>query len=224
MSGTAPISTELMPVNQDYCYTLEQWQAVEEVLLKAKVIPEWVAPGSREDTPVWTRRPTFPRNVAALHADLDVELHILGSYGAVPHAPGRLAARYERFAKRLAVMRRDLSADPLLTRNLPDLAELEAMLVSRAASLKRHSRGRPRIATQRLEFCLALLRLWHFGFDREVTTSEDSELINFMRAAAAPAGRDYPLTDRACQDFIGEHRHLLDRLDRDEYIQLQGLF
>lgn len=217
---------EIILVARDYSYTSGQWEAVEAVLKQAGIIPDVVAAGSRDGAREWSRRPKFPLNVAALHAELDVELHMLGSHGPrrTSLAPGRLAARYERHAKQLAAIRQDLEADPLVRRIMPDLTELEKELTDLAASLKRPSRGRPKTARQRREFCLALLRLWRFGFKREVTSYRDGDLIRFMCAAAAPAGQDYPLTERACQAFIRDHRHLLDRLDLNEYIQLQDLF
>lgn len=220
------MSMQIIPVAREYSYTPEQWKAVEEVLKQAGVIPDVVAPGSRDGAREWTGRPKFPRNIAALHAELDVELHMLGSHGPVRTSmpPGRLAARYQRHARQLATIRGELETDPLLIRSLPDLTDLEAELTHLAASLKRTSRGRPKIARQRDEFCLALLRLWQFGFERDVSSYRYGHLVQFMSAAAAPAAQDYQMTARACQAFVTDHRELLDQLDLNEYIQLQDLF
>lgn len=225
MASTLVQIMDTSPRNPEYLYSRSQWAAVENVLMEVGVIPGLIAAGSRDETRVWTQRPRFPRNVAALHAELDVELHMLGAHGATRliARPGLLAGRYERRARQLATLRRELETDPLMRRSLPALADLEHDFVNLAAALRRPSRGRPKVPRQRDEFCLALLRLWHFGFRRRVS-AQDEPLIRFMLAAAAPAREEYPLTESVCEKFIKDHRDLLPKLDINEYIQLQDLF
>lgn len=214
----------------EFSYTPQQWQAVEAVLRAEGIIPDIVA----ETAPLTRKRrgearPRSPRTITQLRASLEVELHFLsaGHYARrklPPSEQARLHHKASSAATGIARIREGLEIEGTWLSGLTGrLRDIERDLIKSTA--KPQSRqGRPPSPIERLEFCLAILKLWHFGFGKPVSTYEEGPLIAFMCAAIAPASTAYPLDKPACKKFIGRWRPLLERLDQNEYLQLQELF